>query len=186
LLIFYTILLYIILKDKMPKFYLGLLGASLISFVSGNTAAAIIPLNEHLKRNIGLKRELSNSLTPLGMIFNKSGTIVVSAVSLISIILFFTPTILSLKFQIVMFFLLFIFSFMTDGINDAAFLAIISVIMSIQNLHLEDNSYLLFLPFVPILSRIGILFDTISTGIFVTLTAKFTESSEMKEYIDFI
>ena len=44
LLIFYTIFLYIIFKEKMPKFYLGILGAALASFVAGNTAASIIPL----------------------------------------------------------------------------------------------------------------------------------------------
>lgn len=186
LIIFYTIFLYIIFKDKMPKFYLGLLGAALTALISGNTASAIIPLNEHLKRNIGVKKELSNFLTPIGMIINKSGTIIVSVVSLFSIILFFTPTILDLKLQAVIFLLLLINSFLLDGINEAGFLAIVAIIMNIQSLHLEDNSYLLFLPFVPILSRIGVFLDVITTGIFITMTAKVTDSVEIKEYIDFI
>jgi len=186
LLIFYTIFLYIIFKEKMPKFYMGIIGAALTSFVAGNSASCIIPLNEHLKRNIGVKKELANCLTPMGMIFNKSGTIIVSVVSLISIILFFTPTVLDFKLQVVMFLLLFVFSFSLDGINEAGFLAVVAVIMNIQTLHLEDNSYLLFLPFVPILSRIGIFLDVITTGIFVTLTSRFVDTVEIKEYIDFV
>ncbi len=170
----------------MPKFYMGIIGAALTSFVAGNSASCIIPLNEHLKRNIGVKKELANCLTPMGMIFNKSGTIIVSVVSLISIILFFTPTVLDFKLQVVMFLLLFVFSFSLDGINEAGFLAVVAVIMNIQTLHLEDNSYLLFLPFVPILSRIGIFLDVITTGIFVTLTSRFVDTVEIKEYIDFV
>jgi len=186
LLIFYTIFLYIIFKEKMPKFYLGILGAALASFVAGNTAASIIPLNEHLKKNIGVKKEISNSLVPIGMVFNKSGTIVISAVSLISIILYFTPSILNFKLQFLIFFLLFIFSFSLDGVNEGGFLVVVAAIMGINTLHLEDNTYLLFLPFIPILSRVGIFLDVISTAIFVSLTSKFVENIEIKEYIDFI
>ena len=120
------------------------------------------------------------------MVFNKSGTTAISAVSLISIILYFTPSILNFKLQFLIFFLLFIFSFSLDGVNEGGFLVVVAAIMGINTLHLEDNTYLLFLPFIPILSRVGIFLDVISTAIFVSLTSKFVENIEIKEYIDFI
>jgi Na+/H+-dicarboxylate symporter len=186
LLVFYTIFLYLIMKNKTGKFYLGLLGAGLMGLVSGNTAASIVSLNEHLKRNIGVKKEVADALTPLGLILNKSGTIIISAVTLMTVILGYSPNILDLRLQISLFILLFIFSFLLDGVNEVGFLALVSMIMHIPSLHLEQDSYLLFLLFVPILSRIGIFLDIITTGIFISFSAKYTDNLDKKEYIDFI
>jgi Na+/H+-dicarboxylate symporter len=186
LIVFYSIFLYLMIKNKTAKFFVGIIGAALTGFISGNTAASIITLNEHLKRNIGIKSEISDSLTPLGMILNKSGTIVISAVTIMTVILGYSPNILDFKLQILLFLLLFVFSFALDGVNEAGFLAIVSMIMHVPSLHLEQDSYLLFLVFVPILSRIGIFIDVLTTGIFVTVSANFTDGIDKKEYIDFI
>jgi len=184
--VFYTVFLSLVIKNNTPKFYLGILGAALTGFISGNSVAAIISLNEHLKRNIGVKKHIADFLTPMGMILNKSGTIIVTTITLMTVILGYSPNILDLKLQIGLFFLLFVFSFLLDGINEAGFLAVVSMIMHIPSLHLEQNSYLLFLIFVPILSRIGIFLDILTTGIFITIVAKVTDNIDKKEYIDFI
>jgi Na+/H+-dicarboxylate symporter len=186
LLIFYSFFISLVLKKNTLKFYTGLLGAALTGLVSGNTAASIIPLNEHLKRNLGVKKELSDALTPIGMILNKSGTVIISSVTIMTVILGYSPNILDFKLQLAIFFLLVVFSFALDGVNEVGFLALVSVIMHIPALHLEQDSYLLFLAFVPILSRIGIFFDIITTGIFISLSAKFTDNLENKDFIDFI
>ena len=186
MMIFYLIFLYATIKNRTGKFLIGILGAAFNGLVSGNSAASVISLNEHLKRNVGIKNEISDTLTPLGMVFNKSGTVVVSTVTIMTVILGYSPNILDFKLQILLFLLLFAFSFLLDGVNEAGFLAIVSMIMHIPSLHLEQDSYLLFLVFVPVLSRIGIFIDVISTGIFITLSAYFTDNLEKREYIDFI
>jgi Na+/H+-dicarboxylate symporter len=185
-LFFYTIFIYVVLKKNILQFYHGILGAVLIGFVSGNSASAIIPLNEHLKRNIGIKKVLSDTLTPVGMALNKSGSVIISVVVLMTLILCSSPSILDLSLQVELFFLIFIFSFSIDGINQAGFLAVVASVMSLQMLHLEPNSYLLFISFIPLLGRFGVLLDVISTAIFVTITAKFTDNIEKREYIDYI
>ncbi|MCK4798697.1 MAG: dicarboxylate/amino acid:cation symporter [Spirochaetes bacterium] len=184
--IFYTVILYIFIKEKTRSFYLGFLGAGLIAFVTGNTVASIIPLVEHLKKNVGIKKELADTLGPIGMIINKSGTVIISTVVILSIIWIYTPNELGIMLQIAFFFLIFIFSFSLDGSSEKGFLVIVAIILSFPSLHLEQDSYLAFLISVPILSRIGTFIDTLSTAVFITITSKFANKLEDKKYINFI
>ena len=96
----YTSFLVFYLKENIFKFYFGFLGAGLIAIVTGNSASTLIPLNEHVKKNIGIKKEVSDLLIVLGQIFNKSGTVIVSGVVLYSILFIYSPDILTLNFQI--------------------------------------------------------------------------------------
>ncbi len=184
--IIYTIILFFLFKKDIFKFYLGILGACLMGLVSGNTAASIMPLNEHLKKNIGIKKELADSLSPISLVLNKSGTIIVSTVTLITIILIYSANLLNFLFILKIVGILFIFSFLLDGINEFGFIAILSMILSIPDLHLEKAGYPLFLVFVPILSRIGIFFDILTTSIFMIIAAKLTNNIEAKKPIDYI
>ena len=182
----YTIVLFFIFKKDIFKYYLGIFGACLMGLVSGNTAAAIMPLNEHLKNNVGIKEELSDSLTPISIILNKSGTIIVATVSLITIILIYSQNLLNFAFILKIVGIMFAFSFLLDGINELGFIAILSMILNIQELHLEQNGYILFLFFYPILSRVGIFFDIFITSIFMIIVSKLTNNIEQKNISEFI
>jgi Na+/H+-dicarboxylate symporter len=182
----YYVFLYLNIKKDIKNFTFGILGAAFMSLVTGNTAASIIPLTEHLKRNIGVKKEIAETLGPLGMILNKSGTIVVSTVVLMSLILIYSTNMLEFRLQVIFLFLLFIFSFFIDGANDKGFIVIIFMILSIKQLHLEEDSYLLFISLIPILSRIGVFIDTFSNAVLIAVVSKKYESLELKKYLDFI
>jgi Na+/H+-dicarboxylate symporter len=186
LIIIYFLTIYIFLKQKSFKYFIGYLGSVLFAFTTSNTAAVIAPLTEHLKNNIGVKKEVADTLTPLGMIINKSGTVVVSSVVLMSLILIYSPDILTFNLQLLFIVLLFIFSLFLDGNNQMGFLVLTTTILNINFLHLEQDSYLLFLVSIPLLNRIGLMLDTLSTSIYVTIAAKMTDKLESKTYIDFI
>ncbi|MCG8571921.1 MAG: dicarboxylate/amino acid:cation symporter [Spirochaetes bacterium] len=176
LLIFFSLLIVIFTKRDLKKCYSSIIGAGLIGFVTGNTAATIIPLTEHLNKNYGVADGVAKWLTPLGIIVNRTGTIIVSIIVIFSSILLYSSNNLSLALQLNLFLLLFIFSFRLDGMNEAGFFILVSLILKISSLHLEENSYLLFLVFVPLLSRIAVFIDVMTTGLFVIISAHFTQS----------
>lgn len=186
LVIIYIFIFIIFIKQKSVKYFIGYLGSVLFAVTTSNTLAVIIPLNEHLKNNIGIKKEIADTLTPLGMIINKSGTAAVSSVIFMSLLLIYSPDILSFNMQIVFIIMLFIFSIFLDGSNENGFIILTTTILNIKFLHLEQDSYLLFLASIPLLNRIGLMLDTLSTGIYITIAAKITDKLEQKRYIDFI
>ena len=186
LIVIYILIILIFLKQKSFKFFLGYIGSILFAVTTNNTAAVIVPLTEHLKNNIGVKKEVADTLTPLGMVINKSGTVVISSVVLMSLILIYSPDILTFNLQLLFILLLFIFSLFLDGSNEIGFLVLTTTILNINFLHLEQDSYLLFLTSIPILNRIGLILDTFSTSIYVTIASKITDRLETKTYIDFI
>ena len=186
LVIIYIFILSFFIKKRTGSFFVGYLGAGLMSFVTGNAASSIIILNEQIKNNIGVKKEISDSLTPIGFLLNKSGTVVVSTIVLMSIILIYTEDILDFKLQILFFILMFIYSLFLDGANEKGFLILVATILNINMLHLEQTGYLLFIASLPLFSRLAIVIDTLSTSVIITLVAKLTGNLEDKKYIEFI
>ncbi len=184
--LFYTLYLYILLKKDFYKFYLGFLGAGLMGFITGTPMSTVIPLNKHINKNLGVDPEIADSLTPLGVVFNKSGTIIVSAVSIMMILSIYSNSKPSFSFQMLILVFLMLSSLLLDGTGISGFLVLISMVLGIDSLKLEQNSYLLLIPSIPILSRIGILIDTLSTAIFVLTTAKIRNKIKTPRYIDTI
>jgi len=182
----YIIIMNSLIKKKKSSFFIGFFGAGLTALVTGNTAASIIPVTEHLKKNLGIKKDISDTLGPIGMILNKSGTVIVSTVVIMSLIQIYTPDILNFNLQMAFLILVFLYSFSLDGANTNGFLVIVALILNFPALHLEQDSYLLFLASVPILSRIGIFIDVLSTSVFLYITANMNDMIEHKEYIDII
>jgi len=182
----YIIIMNSLIKKKKSSFFIGFFGAGLTALVTGNTAASIIPVTEHLKSNLGIKKDISDTLGPIGMILNKSGTVIVSTVVIMSLIQIYTPDILNFNLQMAFLLLVFLYSFSLDGANTNGFLVIVALILNFPALHLEQDSYLLFLASVPILSRIGIFIDVLSTSVFLYITANMNDMIEHKEYIDII
>lgn len=182
----YTIILAIVLKKQTGEFYLGFAGALLTALITGNSAACIIPVTEHLNKNVGVKSGTANTLGPIGLVINKSGTVIISTVILLSLILIYTPDILSIQLQLSFFLLILLYSFFLDGSNTNGFLIIVAMILNFQSLHLEQDSYLLFIASLPLFSRIAALIDSLSTGVFITLISKITGNIEERKYIDYI
>jgi len=181
-----TFLIMFFLKENFIKFYFAILGPALISLVTGNSASDLIPLNEHIKKNVGVKKEVSNFLTLLGSIFNKAGTAAVGIVVLFSILNLYSPDILTINFQLILIVVLLFFSLFLDGANDKGFLVLVSTILSFKPLHLEQDSYLLFIVAIPLFSRLGIFLDTFCNAMIVSLVAKKHGLLEKREYVDFI
>lgn len=186
LFVFYTVFLTLIYKRNIGLYYTSIIGAGLVGLVTGNRVTGIIALNEHLEKNSGIHNGVSGSLTSLGLVLNRTGTLIVATIILFTLILGFSPNILTINLQISIFWFLILFSFRLDGSLEPGFLILISLVLKIPSLHLEENSYILFLVFAPILSRIAIFVDIITTGIFITISAKLTNSIRQVEYKEFI
>lgn len=183
----YCIVLRILYKKNNFKFFIATLGSSLIAFTTGNTASSTIAITEHIKSNLGVNRDIADTLTPLSIIFNKSGTIIASTITLFSLMTILTPDRLTLPLQATFIVLLFLFSFLQDGTGSLSFLVIVASILKINFLHLEEHSYLLFYAAIPLFSRIGALIDSLSSSLFIMLTEKLAmdKTNEVK-YIDYI
>ena len=103
------------------------------------------------------------------MIFNKAGTVIVSTIVLFSIILVYTPDELTIQLQLIFLLFIFIFSFCLDGANNNGFIMLVAMILKIKFLHLEENSYLLFIISIPLFTRIGLVLDVLNTATISTI-----------------
>jgi len=186
LIIIFSIFIRVVLKKNVFKILLSLLGATLTAFVTGNTAASLISLNEHLKKNSGIDESNANVLTPLALLLNRSGTIIVSSVILMTLLYIYHLNIITFSIQILLFFLIILFSFRLDGLNDIGHLSLVAMVLNFPYLNFEENSYLLFYLFVPLFSRISVAVDTLTSGFIITITSILTEKVVDKRYIEFI
>lgn len=187
ILIFYFIILYFFFKRKAFKFFIATLGSSLIALLTGNTVTSTIAIGEHIKSNLGIDKDIANSLTPLAVVINKSGTIISSTITLFSIMTILTPDRLSFPLQLTFIIILLFLAIFQDGGGSYTFLIIVGSILKLNFLHLEEQGYVLFYVAIPIFSRLGSLIDSISTSLIILLTEYFSTKkiSEIK-YIDFI
>ncbi len=183
----FSIFLKLILKKNALKILFSILGAGLISFTTGNNIASLIGLNEHLKKNSGIEENCANVLTPLTILLNKSGTIIVSTVILMTLLYVYHLNAITFSVQVIIFFLILLFSVTRlDGMNDNGYLVLVAMILNFQYLNFEENSYLLFYFFTPVFSRIASTVDTITSGLIIVITSVLMEKIEDKKYIEFI
>lgn len=181
-----TVLLKFIFKDSIFHYYTGIFGAALTGFITGNTASTIIPVNLHLKKNINIDDDTVDLLVPLGTAFNHTGTVIVTTVLLMTIILIQAPSTLTLKLQISMFVLIFLFSLRLDGVNEFSFIVLLAMLLKEPSFHFEENSYLLYIGIAPVLSRIAVFINVFTTGIYIMITGKYMGGQKPVEYRDFI
>lgn len=186
IILIFSIFLKLILKINSLKILLSILGASLISLTTGNNVASLIGLNEHLKKNTGIEENSANVLTPLAILLNRSGTIIVSTVILMTLLYVYHSNIITFYVQVIIFFLILLFSFRLDGMNDNGYLILVGMILHSSYLNFEENSYLLFYIFTPVFSRIAATVDTITSSFIVVITTALIEKIEEKRYIEFI
>ncbi len=182
----YSLYLFLILKKNVGKFFIGFLGASLTAFITGMPLAVVIPLNKHIKDNLGVDQDISDALTPISLIINRSGTMIVSSVVILTILSIYSLSFPPFSLQVLIILFLFFTSFLLDGSGVNGFIVLVSMVMSIKMLHLEPKSYLILISSIPILSRIGLLIDSLSSAVLIYTTAKFQGKVNDVKYIDFI
>jgi hypothetical protein len=88
--------------------------------------------------------------------------------------------------QFIIALLVLLFSFRLDGSNGLGFIVLVAMVLQFKSLKLEENSYLLFMIFLPLLNRIAIFTDTVTTAVFVIIAAKAAKLKKDTKYIDFI
>ncbi|HBD94335.1 MAG: hypothetical protein A2015_00245 [Spirochaetes bacterium GWF1_31_7] len=186
LFILLSIMLKFIFKEDHFHYYTGLLGAGLTGFITGNTSATIIPLNLHLKNNINIDDDTTDYLVPIGVLLNQTGTVIVSTIVLMSIIISLAPSTLTLKLQVLIFLFVLLFSFRLDGVTELGFIVLLAMILKEPVFNFEDNSYLLFIGVAPLFSRVAIFINTITTGLYIMITGKYMGGQQKIEYRDFI
>lgn len=173
-------------KGDILGYYMAAFGAALIGFVTGHTLSTVVPLNLHLKKNLKIDEDLVDFLVPIGTVLNNTGTVIVSTVVLVSIIIGYSLNILTLNLQVAIFFLVVFFSFRLDGNHEFTFLVLIAMIFKEPSLHLEETSYLLFIALAPLFSRIAVFLNVFTTGIYTLLTARYVSSVGKVEFRDYL
>ena len=165
---------------------LGILGSGLIAFTTANTVTTVIPLTEQLQHNNGVAPGIAKVLTPIGVLFNKTGTIIAAAVVLMTILSSYHINKVAPSVQTIIALLVLLFSFRLDGSNGLGFIVLVAMVLQFKYLKLEENSYLLFMIFMPLLNRIAIFTDTVTTAVFVIIAAKAAKLKKETKHIDFI
>ena len=165
---------------------LGILGSGLIAFSTANTVTTVIPLTEQLQHNNGVAPGAAKVLTPIGVLFNKTGTVIAAAVVLMTILNSYHINKVAPSVQTIIALLVLLFSFRLDGSNGLGFIVLVAMVLQFKYLKLEENSYLLFMIFLPLLNRIAIFTDTVTTAVFVIIAAKAARLKKDTHYIDFI
>lgn len=177
-----SIFFHVFFKINPTYYYRNILGAALIGASTGNVISTIIPLNLHLKRNVKLNHDIVDVLVPLGSVFNQTGTVIVSTVVLMSIIVGYSLNILTLELQFAIFLLVILFSFRLDGSTEFTFLVLIAMIFKVPGLHLEESSYLLFIGLAPLFSRIAVFINVFTTGIYTLMAARYISGIQPVEH----
>ena len=165
---------------------LGILGSGLIAFTTANTITTVIPLSEQLERNAGVNAGFAKVLTPICILFNKTGTVMVSVISILTILNTYHINKVAVSLQLIIGLLVFVFSFRLDGSNGMGFLVLVAMILQFKPLKLEENSYLLFMIFLPLLNRIAIFVDTITSALIILIASKAAKLKTEVKYIDTI
>ena len=168
-----SVFFHVFFKINPTYYYRNILGAALIGASTGNVISTIIPLNLHLKRNVKLNHDIVDVLVPLGTVFNQTGTVIVSTIILMSIVVGYSLNILTLELQFAIFLLVILFSFRLDGSTEFTFLVLIAMIFKVPGLHLEESSYLLFIGLAPLFSRIAVFINVFTTGIYTLMAARY-------------
>ena len=168
-----SVFFHVFFKINPTYYYRNILGAALIGASTGNVISTIIPLNLHLKRNVKLNHDIVDVLVPLGTVFNQTGTVIVSTIILMSIVVGYSLSILTLELQFAIFLLVILFSFRLDGSTEFTFLVLIAMIFKVPGLHLEESSYLLFIGLAPLFSRIAVFINVFTTGIYTLMAARY-------------
>lgn len=176
-----SVFFHVFFKISPMYYYRNILGAALVGAATGNVISTIVPLNLHLKRNVKLNRDIVDILVPWGSILNQTGTVIVSTVVLISIIVGYSLNILTLELQFKIFLLMILFSFRLDGNTEFTFLVLIAMIFKVPELHLEESSYLLFIGLAPLFSRIAVFINAFTTGIYTLMAARFVSGIQPVE-----
>ena len=168
-----SVFFHVFFKINPTYYYRNILGAALVGAATGNVISTIIPLNLHLKRNVKLNHDIVDVLVPIGSVLNQTGTVIVSTVVLLSIIVGYSLNILTLELQFAIFLLVILFSFRLDGSTEFTFLVLIAMIFKVSGLHLEESSYLLFIGLAPLFSRIAVFINVFTTGIYTLMAARY-------------
>lgn len=182
----FFVMLTFVLKESAFRHFLSILGAALTGLITGHHNSCLLPLNEHLKKNTGVDSDFSDSLLPLGFVFNRTGTVIVASVLSMTLILVYFESTLTLKLQLFLFIFIFLYSFRLDGVPESGFLAIIYLLLNNSYFHFDNNSYLIFIAVVPVFSRIAVFINVVTTGVFMILSAKFNNKLKLIDYKDYI
>lgn len=177
-----SVFFHVFFKISPMYYYRNILGAALVGAATGNVISAIVPLNLHLKRNVKLNCDIVDILVPMGSILNQTGTVIVSTVVLIFIIIGYSLNILTLELQLKIFLLVILFSFRLDGSTEFTFLVLIAMICKVPELHLEESSYLLFIGLAPLFSRIAVFINVFTTGIYTLMAARYVSGIQPVEH----
>ncbi len=176
-----SVFFHVFFRISPAYYYRSVSGAALVGAATGNALSTIVPLNLHLKRNVKLNHDIVDILVPMGSVLNQTGTVIVSTVVLMSIIVGYSLNILTLELQFAIFLLVILFSFRLDGSTEFTFLVLIAMIFKVPELHLEESSYLLFIGLAPLFSRIAVFINVFTTGIYTLMAARYVSGIQPVE-----
>ncbi len=172
-------------RENPYRILYGNLGPLLAGFFSGDLYFSSAVLFKHARENLGIPGRVSSVSIPFSAMFGKSGTGLVSAVSMIIILQSYSSLEITL-FQILwVFFFSFLISFILPAFPGQSVLIAQILLCSFYGRGLEEG-YLILKPISPFLISFATLLDTASASFVALLTAeheKCRKEISRKEFI---
>lgn len=174
----YPLVLYLTDKKKNPfRTLLSLLLPLLHGLISGDSFFTLSILTRTLKKDLNISRKTSAMVLPLGALFGKAGTALVTSTAFLTILKSYS----SLEITLFQIFWVILFSFLVSftlasfpamGAYTAIYL--LSEYYSRSHTGLTD-SYLLLKPIVPILIGFAVLMDSATSAVTTILVSRRNE-----------
>ena len=184
--IFPAILYLIGFKENTYKHLLGILGAGIAGFLSGDNYLANNVLIHHSHKNLGISRPTGAVSISLFSIFGRPGTAMVSAVCFIVMLRSYTNS--GAEFSQILYIasIIFIASFALASAPGTGVLMLLTIVCSMYGRGIEDG-YLMFIPIIPLLLGFAVFIDVIAAGLCSLVISYRSKDDRNDPYIeDFI
>jgi Na+/H+-dicarboxylate symporter len=173
-------------RTRNPYLWLfGTLPAALSALLSGDLYFGVSSAEGTVSNNMGVQPKAGSAMIPLGAIFSRSGTALVTTISFILILRSYS----SLDVTLLQFFWIMgssiLISFMLGTVPGNAMVVSLSVISAWYGQGLEEG-FLILLPIAPILTALAVLLDSMVILTNIQLVADHEKLAEQVSSRDFL
>ncbi|MCG8479106.1 MAG: dicarboxylate/amino acid:cation symporter [Spirochaetales bacterium] len=139
-------------------------GPGLAAAASGDVFFSLATMTHTLKEDLGVPRRVGGSVAPLTAVFGRAGTALVSVAGFLLVIRSYTALDVGFGEVVQLIVVAVMYSFLLGRFPAGAVLVLLSYLAARYGRGMEE-SYLILLPVMPLLERVGAWLDTMTVGL---------------------
>jgi aerobic C4-dicarboxylate transport protein len=168
----YPILMILHRRSDTPyKWLYGLIGPSIVAFLSGDQYFSLATLLKHGHESLGVPRRVGSASFPFFALFGRAGTALVTGAAFVLILKSYSSleiTVLQAGWVALFSFLV---SFALGSVPGIGVYVALSVLCSMYGRGLEEG-YLILRPIAPLLVSVGVFLDVVTSGLVAVSVAR--------------